>query len=128
MNGCFNLKTILNVCKKECEHLGNIKNVADLEKAQEELQKEMEGGEYTISTYGKDSEEWKEAKSNLVEKKKELSRQIELSLSFVELGEILNNSEGDKIWKENEEVRRRESVANQLPTIAEEEIEKIQER
>ena len=108
--------------------MGNIKNVADLEKAQEELQKEMEGGEYTISTYGKDSEEWKEAKSNLVEKKKELSRQIELSLSFVELGEILNNSEGDKIWKENEEVRRRESVANQLPTIAEEEIEKIQER
>ena len=57
-------------------------------------------------TYGEDTEEWKEAKINLEEKKRELSRQIELSLRFGELGEILNNSELAKIWKAYEETRR----------------------
>ena len=38
------------------------------------------------------------------------------------MGEKLNNSEEDKIWKTNAEARRRERVGNQLPSI-EEEIE-----
>ena len=33
----------------------------------------------------------------------------------------MNNSEEDKIWKENEETRRKESVGNQLPTTQEDE-------
>ena len=49
---------------------------------QEDLQKEIECGEYTISTYGGDTEEWKEAEINLEAKKQELSREIELSLGF----------------------------------------------
>ena len=89
-------------------------------KPQEELQKEIEWDEYTISTYGEATKEWKEAKINLEEKKQELSRQIELSMGFGELGGILNNSEEDKIWKANGETRRQESVGNQLPTIEEE--------
>ena len=35
---------------------------------QEELQQEIEGDEYTISTYGGDTEEWKESNANLEEK------------------------------------------------------------
>ena len=53
------------------------------------------------------------------EKKDELSNQIELSLGFGELGEILNNFEEDKIWKENKESIMRESVGGQLHAIQE---------
>ena len=91
------------------------------EKHREELLKEIECDEYTISTYGGDTEEWEEANAKLEEKKRELSRQIELSLGFGELGGKLNNFEEDKIWTANGETRRRESVGNQLPTIREEE-------
>ena len=87
----------------------------------EELQKEIEGGEYNISTYGEDTEEWKEANAKLEENQKELSRQIELSLGFGELGGKANNFEEDKIWKENGETRRKECGGNQVPTIREEE-------
>ena len=61
---------------------------AKKEKVQEELQKEIEGGEYTISTYGVDTEEWRDANAKLEEKKHELSRKVELSFRFEELGEI----------------------------------------
>ena len=51
------------------------------EKAHEELQKEIEWRRiYTISIYGGDTEEWKEANAKLEEKKQQLSRQIELIL------------------------------------------------
>ena len=72
-------------------------------KAQEELQKEIEGNEYTISTYGEDTEEWKDSNINLEAGKQELSRGIELSLRFGEFGRKLNNSEEDKIWEASEE-------------------------
>ena len=49
------------------------------EKVQEELHRQIECDEYTISTYGEDTEEWKEANAKLEEKKRKLSRQIELS-------------------------------------------------
>ena len=86
-------------------------------KFQEELQKAIECIEYTSSTYGEDTEEWKESDAKLEDKRQELSRQIELSLGFGELGRKLNNSEEDKIWTENEETRRRGNVENQLPAI-----------
>ena len=54
-------------------------------KVQEELQKEIEGNAYTIQVYWGDTEEWKEANAKLEEKKRELSRRIELSLGFGEL-------------------------------------------
>ena len=53
-------------------------------------------------------------------KGKELTKQIELSFGFGELGEILNNSEEDKIWLGNQELIRQESVGSQLHTIQEE--------
>ena len=77
-----------------------IDSVQRKEKTQEELRTEIEGDEYTISTYGEDTDEWKEANAKLEEKKRELSRQSELSLRFGELGEKLNNFEEDKIWQE----------------------------
>ena len=39
-------------------------------KEQEDLQKEIECDEYAISTYGEDTEEWKEANAKLEEKKR----------------------------------------------------------
>ena len=93
------------------------------------MQKEIGGDGYTISIYVGDTEEWKEAKVNLGEKKQELGRQIKLSLGHWELREKLNNFEGDKIWKANGGERRKESVGDQLPTIGEEEeIETISGR
>ena len=47
--------------------------------AKEELQKAIEGNAYTISTYWEDTEEWKESNAKMEEKKRELSRRIELS-------------------------------------------------
>ena len=54
-----------------------------------------------------DTEEWKSAYAKLEEKKQELSRQMKLSLGFD------NNFEEDKIWTENEAIRRQESVGSQ---------------
>ena len=62
---------------------------------------------YHFDIWG-DTEEWKEANAKLEEKKRELSRQVELSSGFGELREKLNNSEEDKIFETNEETRRRE--------------------
>ena len=58
-----------------------------------------------------------EEKLNLDGKKEELSKKIELSCGFGELSTILNDSEGDKMRKANQELIRRESVGSQLHTI-----------
>ena len=93
----------------ECGEFYGFRIDAEQRKSQEDLQKEIEGGEYTISTYGEDTEEWEEANRNLEEKKQELSRQIELSLWLGGLREILNNFEEDKIWNANKETSRMEA-------------------
>ena len=59
-----------------------------------------------------------EANGNL-EKKKELSNQIELMLGFGELREKLNESAEGKFWKANGEDNRQEEVAITPPTIIE---------
>ena len=74
----------------------------------EELQTAIVCDGYTISIYGEDTEEWKEAYANLGEKKLELSRHIELTLGFGGgLRAKLNNLEEDKIRTANKEARRK---------------------
>ena len=82
-------------------------------KVQEELRKEIEGGEYIISTFGENTEAWQEAKLNLGEMREELSKQIELSFGFEGLGAILGNFEEDKIRKASQELIMQESVGSQ---------------
>ena len=92
-------------------------------KIQEELRYEIGSKEYAISTFGEDTEEYMGAKSNLDEKKEELSNQIELSGGFGELRTISDDSEADKMWKDTRELIRRESVESQLAAIQESENE-----
>ena len=88
-------------------------------KAPEELRNEIDSNEYAISTFGENTEDWREAQLNLEEKKGELSKQIKLSFGFGELGAILSNFEEDKMRKASQELIRREIVGCQLPTIQE---------
>ena len=88
------------------------------QKVQEDLRKEMEDKEYVIDTYGEETEEYKEAKMDLQEKKNELNRQIELSCGFGEL-RSLGDFEEAKKWKTIEEIDRQEEAGDQLPTIQE---------
>ena len=85
----------------------------------QELRKETVSIEYGISTFAENTDEWQVAKLNLEEKQEELSKQIELSVGFGELGEIMNNSAGDKFWNANQESIRRESVESQSRAIQE---------
>ena len=79
----------------------------------------MEDKEYVIGTYGEETEEYKEAKMDLEEKKNELNRQIELSCGFGELRRSLDDFEEAEKWKTTQEIDRQE-VEDQLPTIQEE--------
>ena len=83
-------------------------------KVQEELRKEIEGDEYVILMFGEDTEAWQESKLNSEEKKEELSHRIGLSVVFEELGELLNNFVGDKLWQANRELVRKESVGESI--------------
>ena len=49
------------------------------EKIQEEIRREIEDKEYIMETYGEETEEYKEARMNWEERKKELDKQIELN-------------------------------------------------
>ena len=60
-----------------------------------------------------------EANAKLEEKKRELSRQIELSLGFGELREKLDNSEEDKIWGAHAEERRHGKLEISYPQFLE---------
>ena len=77
------------------------------EKVQEESQKEIEGDEYTIPIYGDDTEEWEESKSKLEGGSNQLSRQIELSLGFGELGGGWKISKKIKTGKQMEKQKAR---------------------
>ena len=80
-------------------------------KFQEEWQKEIACGAYTISAYGEDTEEWTEANVKLEEKKRELSRRTELIFWFwriegnwailkkIKSGNHMKNQEDKKSWK-----------------------------
>ena len=57
-----------------------------------------------------ETEEWKEANAKLGEKRRELSRQIDLSWGFEELGEKLNQFEEAKIWKATEDAKGVETI------------------
>ena len=59
--------------------------------------------------------EWKEAHEKLEEKKQELSRQIDLSWGFGELGGKLVDFEEDKIWTSNGGEERREKLQINYP-------------
>ena len=62
----------------------------------------------------------REENAKLEEKKRELSRQIELSWRFGQLRGKLGDFEKDKIWKAHEDAKRQEEVERQLSTISEE--------
>ena len=66
--------------------------------------KAIKGNQYTISTYGKDTEEWKEENAKLVGKKQELSRQIELSLAF---------SGGERKWATPKKIKSEKQMKKQ---------------
>ena len=77
--------------------------------------------EYVIGTHGDGTEENKEAKSDQEARKRNLNRKIELSSGFGgELRRSLGDFEETKKRKGTEEKERQGKVADQLPTIQEE--------
>ena len=56
--------------------------LSERKKIQEELRREIESKEYVIDTYGEETEEYKEAKMDLEERKNELNKKIDLSCGF----------------------------------------------
>ena len=93
-------------------HRGEFEQKKD--KAQADLQKEVESSEFTPLTYGENTEERKEANAKLEDKKKELSCRIELMMALWELREKLNARE-DEFRKAGEEANRQEEV-ERIPT------------
>ena len=77
-NRRFRRRNILRI-RSDCEQ----RNV----EFQEELQKEIEGGDYAISALGEDTEEWEWVELNLVEQKRELSKKIELRSGLGAVGD-----------------------------------------
>jgi len=80
----------------------------------------MENKEYEMDTYGEETEEYKESRTNWDERKNELNKQIELGCGFGELRKDLDVFEKMKEEKARGGIERKEKVGNQLPTIQEE--------
>ena len=61
---------------KNCTGFAEFRTEKD--KIRTDLGKYIESNEFTILTYGENTEEWKEANANLEERRKEISNQIDL--------------------------------------------------
>ena len=72
----------------------------------------MGSNEFTILSYGAETEEWKASNAKLRETTNELSNRIALSLGLWGLWGELGDFEEDKIWKANAKKGKKKLIDN----------------